>query len=349
MLSRVADSLFWMSRYVERADNIARILDVNLQHMLDLPKRDEKALTKVWAAILRSTGDDKAFYQEYQEATADNVIDFLTANHQNHNSIVNCVVNARENARHVREQISDDMWEEVNRMYLGIKGLNLKKVYRQGLYEFFKSVLEGSQLFQGTTDATMSHGMGWDFIQAGKFIERADKTTRILDANSDVLADHAATWRSTSDTLRLSAILRSCSAHAAYRRVYVADIRPAKVVEFLVLNDKFPRSIRFCVGQLDQALRRVNGTEGERFTNLAEKLSGRIDAELNYSSVEDIVAPGLHKTMDSIQRKLNELGAAICATYMGYESSPSPPPAGGSRQPGPSAGAMGQVTASADR
>jgi uncharacterized alpha-E superfamily protein len=319
MLSRVADSLFWMSRYMERAENTARILDINLQLLLDLPKTDEKALNRIWASTLRSCGDEREFFSEYDEANGATVIDFLTHNAKNHNSIANCIIHARENARHVREQISDEMWERLNRFYLDLRSRTGRKGLLGGLDEFFQAILQASQLFQGTTDATMAHGMGWHFIQAGKYVERADKTTRLVDSNADVLTPAESERNRAGTTLRLAAILRSCSGHAAYRRVYVADVRAVKVVEFLVLNEEFPRSIRFCVGSLDDALRHISGNQEERFTNQAEKLAGRLQAELNYSSVEDVLGPGLHKTMDGIQRRLIEVGNAIAQTYMGVE------------------------------
>src|SRR3984885_11206360 len=316
MLSRVADSLYWMSRYAERAENIARILDVNLQLMLDLPKLDPEEQKVLWEPVLRSTGDHEDFYEHYKLSTSENVIDFLTLNAKNSNSIVNCITTARENARHVREQISLEMWEEINRTYLWMKGQTLKKIQKQGPYEFFTAVKNASHLFQGITDGTMTHGEDWDFIQIGKYLERADMTTRILDANDEIFIKTPTKTPHPGGTLQWSAILRSCSSHDAYRKFYVAQVEPDKVVEFLILNEFFPRSIRFCVGALDVALRRISGCQEERFTNQAEKLSGRLVAELNYSALEDIKTVGMHQYMDELQIKLNAIGEAIFQTYL---------------------------------
>ena len=315
MLSRVADSLYWMSRYAERAENIARILDVNLQLMLDLPKLDPGEMKALWEPVLRSTGDHEDFYEHYKEAKSENVIDFLTLNPKNPNSILNCLTTARENARHVREQISLEMWEEINRTYLAMKSQTLKKIQRQGPYEFFTQVKNASHLFQGITDGTMTHGEDWDFIQVGKYLERADMTTRILDANDEIFIKQPAVSQ-TSGTLQWSAILRSCSSHDAYRKFYVAQVEPDKVVEFLILNEFFPRSIRYCVLALNDALRRISGCKEEHFTNLAEKLAGRLVAELNYSALEDIKTVGMHEYMDEVQTKLNTVGEAIFQTYL---------------------------------
>src|SRR5271154_1406666 len=326
MLSRVADSLYWMSRYAERAENIARILDVNLQLMLDMPKLGPEEQKALWEPVLRSTGDHEDFYEHYKVTSSENVIDFLTLHPKNSNSIVNCITTARENARHVREQISLEMWEEINRTYLWMKSQTLKKILRQGPYEFFQAVKNASHLFQGITDGTMTHGEDWDFIQVGKYLERGDMVTRILDANDEIFIKQRPTGANTSGTLQWSAILRSCSSHDAHRKFYVAQVEPDKVVEFLILNEFFPRSIRFSAQALNDALRRISGCKEEHFTNLAEKLAGRLVAELNYSALEDIKTVGMHKYMDELQIKLNGIGEAIFQTYLFSPPIPVPEP-----------------------
>jgi uncharacterized alpha-E superfamily protein len=198
-----------------------------------------------------------------------------------------------------------------------MKNQTLKKIQRQGPYEFFTSVKNASHLFQGITDGTMTHGEDWDFIQVGKYLERADMTTRILDANDEIFISKRPSNNShTSGTLQWSAILRSCSSHDAYRKFYVAQVEPDKVVEFLILNEFFPRSIRFCAQALNDALRRISGCKEEHFTNQAEKLAGRLVAELNYSALEDIKTVGMHQYMDDLQIKLNVIGEAIFQTYL---------------------------------
>ena len=180
----------------------------------------------------------------------------------------------------------------------------------------------------------MTHGEDWDFIQVGKYLERADMTTRILDANDEIFVKHARPHSQTSGTLQWSAILRSCSSHDAYRKFYVAQVEPDKVVEFLILNEFFPRSIRFCAQALNDALRRISGCKEEHFTNQAEKLAGRLVAELNYSALEDIKTVGMHQYMDELQIKLNAIGEAIFQTYLFSppltepepEPKPEPPP-----------------------
>lgn len=336
MLSRVADSLYWMSRSVERAENIARILDVNIQLMLDLPKLGTAEQAALWLPVLRSTGDEDDFQKHYKEPKSESVIEYLTLNPQNPNSILNCLTNARENARHAREQISLEMWEEINRSYLSLKPMTAKKIARQGAYDFYNQIKNASALFQGTTDGTMTHGEDWDFIQAGKFLERADMTTRILDAHDEIFVN-TPTKSQTGSTLQWSAILRSCSAHDAYRKFYVAQVEPDKVVEFLILNESFPRSIRFCVQAMDDALRRISGSRDEAYSNQAEKLAGRLVADLNFSALEDIKTAGMHNYLDELQVKLNAIGEAIYKTYLFCPPQELPEPDAASPAPEPAA------------
>ncbi len=305
---------------MERAENTARILDVNLQLQLDMPRLSVEERNETWEPVLKSIGDEDLFKKMYDAATNETVIDFLTLNVKNPNSIINCVTNSRENARHVREQISLEMWEELNRLYLWLKTQTLKKIMQVSPYEFFAHIKNMSHLFQGITDCTMTNGEDWDFIQVGKYLERADQTTRLLDANDEIFVKQPTNSRTTA-TLQWSAILRSCSAHDAFRKFYVAQVEPRKVIEFLILNEFFPRSIRYCAHQLNHSLRRISGCKEEHFTNMAEKLSGRLVSELNYSTLDDIDSIGVHAFMDQLQLKMIGIGEAIYKTYLFF-----PPP-----------------------
>src|SRR6185436_11568665 len=177
MLSRVANSLCWMSRYIERAENVARIVDVNLQLLLDFRSLNDQRLKEYWVPIVRSTGDEDLFRQLYTEATGHTVTDFLTLRAENPNSILSSVAQARENARVVRDQITIEMWEEINRLYLFLKSKKARDVLKSSPYDFFQEIKASSLQFQGLTDATIMHTEGWHFMQAGKFLERADETT----------------------------------------------------------------------------------------------------------------------------------------------------------------------------
>lgn len=318
MLSRVADCLYWMSRYVERAENIARIVDVNRQVMLDLPYDQAQELDRNWFAVLTCLGDEETF-QEQRGGNPDrlSVTDFLVHDRENPNSIVSCLCAARENARTAREQISAEMWEQINRSYLWFTSRQAREWFDQNEYDFFQQVKEISHLFQGITDASMLHGEGWYFIQIGKYIERADKTSRVLDDKYHLLT-HTKLQRQL-DVLEWSAVLRSCSARQAYQKVYVDTVKPIQTAELLLLNETFPRSVRFCVENVDRCLRQISGVLPGRFTNAAEKLTGRFLAELNFSTIEDVYGLGLHEAIDRMQIQLNDIGDAIFQTYIHQE------------------------------
>jgi uncharacterized alpha-E superfamily protein len=318
MLSRVADSLYWMSRYVERSENIARILDVNLQLLLDLQKLDDKELGEFWEPVLESTGDEDEYAELYKETKTADVLDFLTFNPKNRSSILSCITSARENARQVRDQISDEMWEELNATYLKLKGLTVKKIGKSGVSDFFQTVKASSHLFQGITDSTMVHGEGWDFLQMGKWIERAEKTTRIIDAKYDSFLSRPENAKTALDGFHWNAVLKSCSGLEAYRKLYRAQVEPQTVLNFLIFHENFPRSLRYGAAQLDDCLRRISGCRDEHFSNEAEKLSGRLLAELNYSGVGDILSRGLHEYLDEVQTKLNQIGDSAYQRYMFY-------------------------------
>ncbi len=317
MLSRVANSLYWMSRYIERAENIARIVDVNLLLLLDFRNLDDQRLAQYWTPIVQSTGDEALFQQWYDEANGRTVTDFLTFRADNPNSILNSIAQARENARMVRDQITIEMWEEINRLYLFLRSPRAREVWKASPHEFFQEVKSSSLHLQGLTDATIPHTEGWNFMLAGKFLERADKTTRILDVRHARLpAKGLPPPVQQADALEWAAVLRSCSAWDAYGQVYAAEVNPRHVVEFLLLSNDFPRSVRFCLAAFDAALRRISGVSDRRFNNDAEKLSGRLLAEIQFSAVDDIFLHGFHDYLDLLQQRFNAIGEALFAAYL---------------------------------
>lgn len=317
MLSRVANSLYWMSRYIERAENIARLLDVNLQLLLDFRSLDDQQLRAHWMPIVQTTGDQSSFISQHQRATAGTVADFMVFQQQNPNSIVSSICSARENARMVRDQITVETWEELNRLYLFILSEQARRMWEDSPTEFFNQIKASSLQLVGLSQATHLQSEGWWFAEAGRFIERADKTSRILDLRHHTLPQRGLPKSvSQSDALEWSAVLRSCSAWDAYKSVYGVELHPRNVAEFLLLNEDFPRSVRFCAARLNDALRNISGVSSGRFSNEAEKLCGRLVAELQFSSIEDIFASGLHDYIDQVQFKLNAIGDALFDAYI---------------------------------
>jgi len=317
MLSRVANSLYWMSRYLERAENTARIVDVNLQLLLDFRNLDDQTLTGHWVPIVESTGDEKAFFKRYEKATGQTVTEFMVFQVENPNSIVSSIAQARENARMVRDQVTLELWEELNRLYLFLKSSDAREVWRSSPFEFFQEIKASSLHLQGLIEATIVHNEGWHFMQVGRYIERADKTTRILDLRHHVLpARGKPAAVSQTDALEWNAVLRSCSAWDAYKAIHGAEVDPRYIAEFLILSEDFPRSVEFCVTQLNTALRRISGVPEGRFSNTAEKLSGRLLAELQFSAIDDIFDHGLHDYLDLLQQKFDTIGESLFAAYI---------------------------------
>ncbi|GAB4207020.1 MAG: alpha-E domain-containing protein [Roseiflexaceae bacterium] len=310
MLSRVADSLYWMSRYLERAEHTARLLDVNLNQMLDqtpelAEQRWDRLLTTLHAAVADGK-PDRAYA----------ITETLTFAAANPVSIVACIGAARENARQVREQISSEMWEQINRLYLQVRRTSMEQIWNDEPHEFFKAVREGAHLFQGITDATMSHGEGWQFIQVGRFIERAINTAVLVDTH--FLALPQGEDSDTQEYLEWVGLLKSCTAFEAYCKVYTANVQPQQVAEFLLLNADFPRSVRFSASMIQTSLQAIADSTGQRHRGQAERLAGRLRAGLDYGQVDEILAENLHGYLENIQRQCVQIHMALHQTFITY-------------------------------
>jgi uncharacterized alpha-E superfamily protein len=314
MLSRVADSIYWLNRYVERAENIARFIDVNLNLLLDSPT----GVAQQWKPLVLTTGDLPLFQQRYGEPTAENVIRFLTFDREYSNSIISCLSAARENARSVREIISSEMWERVNAFYFMVQEAAQSYPITQ-LPEFFAELKLASHLFAGVMDATMSHNEGWHFGQIGRLLERADKTARILDVKYYILLPSVKDVGTTLDQLQWMALLKSASAYEMYRKCGQHRIAPTAVAEFLILNREFPRSIQFCLLQAERSLHQITGTPIGTWCNSVERSIGRLRSELEYVTIEEIVQTGLHEFLDHIQQQINDVGEKIFTTFVAVE------------------------------
>ena len=323
MLSRVAHSLYWMSRYIERAENLARLLDVDHQLLLDFQGFTESTINEHWVSILASSGDEELFHQHYKQADSRSMTEFFAFDLRNPNSILSCVFSARENARMIRDQISSEMWETINELYLYLHGRTSGEIWATGATEFFNNIKRSAHLFQGLTASTYSRNEGWEFIEFGKFIERADKTTRILDVKYHILLPSASDVGGAVDTAQWQAVLRSASALEAYRRFYVREILAWKVAEFLLFSDSFPRSLHFCVAQVDDFLRRILGESGVRPRTSAARASRRLLADLQSLTITEVLDQGLHEFLMEIQATLDTLGHEVVQTTMFYPAESS--------------------------
>jgi uncharacterized alpha-E superfamily protein len=242
-------------------------------------------------------------------------MDFITFEKSNPGSILASVTHARENARTVREQISSEMWERLNRLYLYLQSPAARASHRESPIGFYRALVENLHSFQGITDATMTHGEGWQFLQVGKFLERADSASRVLDFKYHVLLPQDEKVGGNIDVTQWLAVLRSCSAMEAYFKLSHGQVTSWGVAEFLILHDSFPRSIRFCVDALDSALHRISGTDQGHFENEAERLSGLLRSNLDFANISSIFKTGLHQYLEETRNRLGGISNALAETY----------------------------------
>lgn len=322
MLSRVGESIYWVARYIERAENVARIMDANYHMILDLPA----GVGEQWEPLVVTTGDEERFKELYDSFTRENVVYFLTFDLRNPNSILSCLQAARENARSVREWISSEMWQQVNTFYLMIREASRRNGSIELPHEFFVDIMMASHLFAGLAENTMTHGEGWEFARLGRMLERADKTARIIDVKYFILLPSVEYIGMPYDHILWGSILRSASAFEMYRKRH-GQIVPDRIIEFLILDNEFPRAIHHCVIMAEMALRNISGTMRGHFSNPAEKTLGRLLADLDYTQLDEIKAIGLHEFIDSLQTRLNQIGAAVHETFFAIPVAPAAPPA----------------------
>ncbi len=318
MLSRVADSIYWLNRYVERAENVARFIDVNLNLLLDSPPGTQQQ----WQPILETTGDMALFQERYDRMDTETVLQFLTFDPEYQSSILYCLQSARNNARSVREIISSEMWEQINEFYLMVR--DASKAPLDSLVDssdFFNAVRQASNLFVGTMDSTMSHGEGWHFGQVGRLLERADKTSRILDVKYFILLPSIEAVGTTFDEVQWMALLKSASAYEMYRK-YQGDHRiiPSNVAEFLILDDEFPRALRSCLLQAQSCLHRITDTPLRTWRNPAERSLGKLCAGLDYITIDEVMEQGLHEFLNDFQIQVNTVGDEMFHTFFSLES-----------------------------
>jgi uncharacterized alpha-E superfamily protein len=269
-----------------------------------------------WLPLVETTGDTELFKKLYTEATAENVIRFLATDPENPNSIRSCVNQARENARIVRENISTEMWEAINLLYLWVQNFHAKTGNQSpaALVSYFQEISTNVMLFYGTMQDTISHAEAWHFGRLGRFLERADKTGRILDMKYFILLPKLSDVGTSLDQLQWAALLKSASALQTYRRQYGA-IDPANIARLLLLDRDFPRAVRYCMIWINHSLHELTGTQVYSFSNLAEKKTGLFLSELDFKEYPEIQAQGLHNFLDYVQLQCNDIGSAVTQTF----------------------------------
>ncbi|MBI4179990.1 alpha-E domain-containing protein [bacterium] len=310
MLSRVAEAIYWMSRHIERAENVARVIDVNFHLNLDLPlNRSDQ-----WEPLVRITDDHPLFQERYDSASGRNVIRFLAFDTDNPNSIISCIEKARENARSVREVISSEMWEHMNTFYLNLKTLTDSGQAMAAPHQFFGDIKRSCHLFAGITDATLSHGEAWHFHRLGCLLERADKTARLVDVKYYILLPDISDVGSPFDNIQWSAVLKSASALEMYRKRW-QRITHERVADFLILDRDFPRAVHYCLLRAEYSIHEITDTSPGTFSNPAEKVMGQIRTRLDFTQIEEIVTGGLHEFLTDLKQGLFSAGESIQQTF----------------------------------
>ena len=311
MLSRVADSLYWMSRYLERAEHTARVLDVNLHGGLD--QRPESSRQR-WGRVLKSLSVPTT---ERTLEDPESMIDRLTFDPTHPSSVVSCIVSARQNAREVREQISTEMWEQLNRLYLHVQRTQHRLTDGQ-TYEFFQVIKQGSHLFQGITSTTLSREEGWYFIQIGRYLERVTATVNLLDAHLVIQGEPLDPMASADQYLEWVGLLKSCAALEAYWRVHTANIVAHKGTAFLLLDADFPHSVRFGLDTVRASLEALSAEIPPLKRNDVHRRLGKLLSTLSFDPIEEIVGRDVQPFLATIRGGCRDVHSAIYETCISY-------------------------------
>jgi uncharacterized alpha-E superfamily protein len=309
-----------MSRYLERAEHTTRLLDVNLNLMLD---ESAASAERRWKRVLEALGKPKGIEWTGEPYALTQALTFDTTNKA---SIVSCIIAARENSRHVREQISTEQWHRLNRLYLEVTQPDMRiekqaEALAAGITrpsEFLQLVMEAVHQFQGVTDSTMNHGEGWQFIQVGRYIERASATALLLEAYHADLWEHPERIGEGNEYLDWMGLLRSATAFEAYCKVYTADLTPDHIFEFLLLDEEFPHSVRFSIDSVQCALDKIQGDSGRSRAAALQRLSGRLRSSLSYSSTDEILSQDVVRYLRSIQTQCRAIHDMIYELYIDY-------------------------------
>jgi uncharacterized alpha-E superfamily protein len=311
MLSRVADNLYWMSRYLERAEHAARLLDVNLNLMLD---ESTSSADRRWRRVLAALGTPPNLAWS---GDAYQVAQILTFDPGSRSSITSCISAARENARQVREEISTDQWQRLNHLFHQVTRHKPNETDDVLPSDFLLAVIEGVHLFQGVTDSTMSHGQGWHFIRVGRYIERACVTATLLDLYYREFWGPADQTPEAAEYLEWIGLLRCCTAFEAFCKVYTAEFTPDRIIEFLLLNQEFPHSLRYSIDSLHNALEAIHGEGGKRAIQLT-RLAGRLQASLSFGQISEILSQDMGSYLQGILRQCHEIHETIYELYVNY-------------------------------
>lgn len=311
MLSRVAESLYWLNRYMERADNVCRFLEVNHFLSMDLPR----SIGSQWEPLVSVTGDRDLFIELHGDSFhREHVVEFLGCDVRNPNSILSCIRAARENARVVRDQLPDEAWESINQAWLLANDVYWQSQLRSNLYKALLSLRSWFKEYLGIVETTMTRDEAWYFSLLGMTLERGEKTSRTLDVKYFILLPSLQDVGTNIDNLQWEALLRSAGALHMYRRKH-QTLAPTSIIQFLVLDREFPRSIHFCLEKADKALHEITGSPMGKYSTDVERYLGKVLAEAQFTSPKEILNQGLHEFLNDMQTKLNLIGDCVASTF----------------------------------
>lgn len=305
MLSRVAESMYWLSRNIERAETLARILDVNLNRTMDRYSASSGRARRVWESVVAIVGMTTDMSAVSARQIAQTAFEYCTFSTESRTSILSCIRIARQNALGVRAELSTEVWEAINGLYLFVEAQSPRSIAREGPSSFLRSVRNTTQAIGGVVDATLTHDDAWSFLHVGRFLERATITSRIIQGHDS--GDPSAA--------ELQRLLEMCCASEPFAKVRHLSMEPTEVLDFILLNAEFPRSVRFCVAEIDAALHRISETAMGTFSNDAERVCGRLLPILEFVQIDEIVAEGSANFALRLTERLLALGSAAEGAY----------------------------------
>lgn len=319
MLSRVANLIYWIARQLERAENTARIVEVNAALVLDLQARQDADDPRAWEPLVFVTGSDEKFHELYGDKVTERaVIEFMLFDKRNSSSVLSCVSFARENARCIRDQLSAELWETINTFYLRLKDDDFTRYAQLGAADYLAWIKTQTQLIHGVADAMLPRTDGWWFYDLGRHLERADNTTRILDIKYYMILPSVQAVGSALDMVQWASVLRSCSAFEAFRRSRRGDLDLVGVVDYLIRDEAFPRSVLYSLAEAEQCLIRIGPGDGLPEVAAAHSLARSLREDLENADTKAVIADGLHEYLDGLQVRIESLHDAIQAAYIDH-------------------------------
>jgi uncharacterized alpha-E superfamily protein len=305
MLSRVAENIYWAARYVERAENTARVINVNANLLLDLPR----GIAPGWEPLIAITGSDELYQKRHKEYGERAVLRFLIGDPENSGSILSALRAARENCRTIRDIVPREAWEQINELFLFARDNVQEGLTKRGRHGFLKHIVVGSHTINGLLAGTMNHDEGFRFLRLGRYVERADMTTRIIDVRSDNLLPDDAPELRPFDNIQWMSVLKSLTAYQMYRRSMQASIRRRDVLRFLLQSPEFPRAFLYCVEAAEQDVADLPRNDG------VLRVIGRLKRAVRGNEVEQLGQEALHAFMDELQLGLGDLHSELAQAW----------------------------------